>query len=287
MNKLLAAPIKEQMINELKEEIKTLKRTPKLVIIVAKNYNQASAVYVNNKIKTGKEVGIDVELIELEWEDTTKAQLLRQIKELCSKLNKNVQVTSYFVQLPLPHGIVEKDFADMINIEKDTDAFNPLNLGLLFKGQDCVVPCTASGILDIFDYYNIDLAGKDVVIVNRSQIVGIPLIALLLQRDATVQICHSKTKDLKLKCKEADIVITAVGKTNFMDCTWFKHDCIVIDVSMNRDENGKLCGDVKKNHYDYINKITPVPGGVGVLTTINVIKNVIKCAKIQENKNFN
>ena len=286
MNKLIASPIKEKIIEELKQEIKNLNKKPKLTIIVAKNYNQASTVYVNNKIKICEEVGIDTEIIELDWEDITKAQLLKEIKELCYDLNRDEKVTSYFVQLPLPHGIVEKDFAQEINIEKDTDAFNPSNLGLLFKGQDSVVPCTPAGIMDIFDYYNIDLSGKDVVIVNRSQIVGIPLIALLLQRNATVQVCHSKTKDLKEKCRQADVVITAVGKANFMDCTWFNTDAIVVDVSMNRDENGKLCGDVRKDHYDYINKITPVPGSVGIMTTMNVVKNVIKCAKLQENKKF-
>lgn len=283
-NKLFAAPVRECIIENLKNEIKELEKKPKLTIIMAKGYNQASTVYVNNKIKTGKEVGIDVELIELDWEDVTKAQLLKDIRELCYDLNKDEKTTSYFIQLPLPHGITEKDFADVIDVKKDTDAFNPLNLGLLFKGQDSITPCTPSGIMDIFDFYNIDLEGKDCVIVNRSQIVGIPLIALLLQRNATVQICHSKTKGLKEKCKEADIVITAVGKANFMDCTWFKEGSVVIDVSMNRDENGKLCGDVKKDHYDYITNITPVPGGVGGMTVINVIKNVIKCAKLQQNE---
>lgn len=285
-NKLFAAPVKEQIIENLKEEIKQLEKKPKLVIIMAKDFSPASTVYVNNKIKIGKEVGIDVELIELDWEDVNKTQLLNNIKELCYDLNKDEKTTSYFIQLPLPYQINEKDFADMIDVKKDTDAFNPLNLGLLFKCQESIVPCTPSGIMDILDFYNIDLEGKDCVIVNRSQIVGIPLIALLLQRNATVQICHSKTKDLKEKCKTADIVITAVGKANFMNCTWFKEDAVVIDVSMNRDENGKLCGDVNKEHYDYINKIAPVPGGVGVMTTVNVIKNVIKCAKIQQENNI-
>lgn len=274
-------PIKEQIVEELKEEVSKLSYKPTLRIITAEGCSQASTVYVRNKIKLCEEVGLSVEKINLEYIDRTKEEVLTRLKDLITYFNNDLETNSYFIQLPLPYGITEKDFSYLINPKKDCDAFSYQNLGKLYKGEDSLVSCTPQGIMNIFDYYNINLESKDVVIINRSQIVGIPLIKLMMDRNATVTVCHSRTKELKEKCKRADIIVTAVGKANFLTEDYINPNSIVIDVSMNRDSDNKLCGDFKKDLYDKVAMVTPVPGGVGQLTVVNVIKNVIECAKLQ------
>lgn len=276
--------VKESMISELQKKANALKMIPSLKIITAEGFNQASTVYVKNKVALCSRCGVDADVIKLNWEGKTKEEVLNEILFLINHYNADDSVNAYFFQMPLPYGIVEADFITHLNPIKDCDGFHPLHLGLLYKNQDNLTACTPAGIMELLKYYDIPLQGKDVVIVNRSQLVGIPLIPLLLAENATVQVCHSKTVGLKEKVRNADIVITAVGRANFMDSTWFKNGQTIIDVSMNRDENNKLCGDVSKKVYKSKKnlKITPVPGGVGQLTVVKVVENVIKAAQLQQ-----
>ena len=281
-NLLYAKEIRDKQKEELAKEVSMLPFIPHLKIIVAEGLTQASSVYIRNKAKFCSEVGVDYEIVNIEWQNKSKEEVLNTILSLINKYNDDESVTSYFFQMPLPYGIVENDFIKHIRADKDCDGFHPLNLAGLYKKYNCIPACTPQGIMDLLDYYNIPIEGKDVVIVNRSQLVGIPLTAMMINRNATVQVCHSKTKDLKKKVKAADIVITAVGRANFMDSSWFRSGQTIIDVSINRDK-GKLCGDVSKKAYKSKKdiSITPVPGGCGVLTVLNVVKNVVKCAKLQ------
>ena len=281
-NLLYAKEIRDKQKEELAKEVSMLPFIPHLKIIVAEGFEQASSVYVRNKAKFCSEVGVDYEIVNIEWQNKSKEEVLNAILSLINKYNDDESVTSYFFQMPLPYGIVEIDFIKHIRADKDCDGFHPLNLAGLYKKYNCIPACTPQGIMDLLDYYNISIEGRDVVIVNRSQLVGIPLTAMMINRNATVQVCHSKTKDLKKKVKAADIVITAVGRANFMDSSWFRSGQTIIDVSINRDK-GKLCGDVSKKAYKSKKdiSITPVPGGCGVLTVLNVVKNVVKCAKLQ------
>ena len=280
---LYGLEIRDKHKENIKQEVLNLPFIPHLKIIVAEGYEQASSVYVNNKKKFCNEVGVDYEVINLEWQNKNKQEVLSNIIDLINIYNEDDSVTAYFFQMPLPYGIVENDFIRYIKPEKDADGFHPLNLAGLYKKYECIPACTPQGIMDLFDYYNIELSGKDVVIVNRSQLVGIPLAAMLINKNATVQVCHSHTKDLKSKVKQADIVVTAVGKANFMDSSWFRNGQVIIDVSINRDEKGKLVGDVNKKVYKSRKdlSITPVPKGVGSLTVMELINNIIKCAKMQ------
>ena len=282
-NLLYAKDIRDKQKEELAEEVKKLPYIPHLKIIVAEGFEQASSVYVRNKSKFCSEVGIDFEVVNVEWKDKTKEEVLSNILSLIDKFNNDESVTAYFFQMPLPHGIVENDFIKYIRADKDCDGFHPLNLAGLYKKYDSIPACTPQGIMDLLDYYNVSLEGKDVVIINRSQLVGIPLAAMMINKNATVQVCHSRTKDLKDKVRKADVVITAVGRADFMDSSWFRNGQTIIDVSINRDSKGKLCGDVSKKVYKSKKdlNITPVPGGCGVLTVLNVVKNVVKCAKLQ------
>lgn len=283
-NLLYAKNIRDEQKEKLKEEVSSLPFIPHLKIIVAEGYEQSSSVYVRNKAKFCTDVGVDFEIVSLDWQNKTKEEVLSNILSLINTYNADESVTAYFFQMPLPYGIVENDFIKHIRADKDCDGFHPLNLAGLYKKFDSIPACTPQGIMDLLDYYNVDIEEKDVVIVNRSQLVGIPLTAMMINKNATVQVCHSKTKDLKKKVKAADIVITAVGRANFMDSSWFRSGQTIIDVSINRDDKGKLCGDVNKKVYKSKKdlNITPVPGGCGVLTVLNVVKNVKKCAELQQ-----
>lgn len=264
-------------IQELKLEIDSLEKKPTLIIIKVGN-NEASAKYVNNKIKRCKEVGIRSFVVQLE-ETITKQKL----EEVISKLNKDNNTDAILLQLPLPKHLDERYFVNLIKPEKDVDGFSYSNLGKLVAGEETNIACTPKGIIDILKYNNIEIEGKDVLIINRSNIVGKPLAHLFLKENATVTIAHSKTKNLKNKIREYDIVVTAVGKANMFTAKDFKKGQTIIDVSINFDENGKMCGDVKKNDYDEIVKkginITPVPNGVGQTTVLALIEQTVKIVK--------
>ncbi len=254
--------------------------TPGLAVIMVGN-NQASKTYVRNKKMACEKAGIKSEEYLLP-EDASEKEILN----LINKLNTTKEVSGILVQLPLPPHLDSKTICERISPLKDVDAFTSKNIGDLFKGDAKFLPCTPAGILEILKHENINLAGKHCVIIGRSNIVGKPLALLLIQNDATVTVCHSKTKNLEEICKLADIVICAVGKEKFLKKEMVKPGAVVIDVGINRDENGKLCGDADFENLEPIcSKITPVPGGVGPMTVAMLVKNAAKAAEIQNKRN--
>ena len=269
--------IKENLKKDLIKEIKTLKTTPSLVVIQVGN-DPASTVYIKNKKKLCEEVGITC--IHQKYEKIDEKSLIKEIE----KLNKNNQITGILVQLPLPKNINETNIIETIAPEKDVDGLTSKNIGKLFSKQKGLIPCTALGVLKILENTKEPLEGKNIVIVGRSKLIGLPLLALLLNKNATVTICHSKTKNLEETTSKADILIVAIGKKEFITKKYVKKDAIIIDVGINRYEN-KLYGDCKFNELiEKCKYITKVPGGVGPLTVTMLINNIIEAYKIQNKK---
>ena len=268
--------VAEHIKLQVKNEIESLEKDVTLAVIVVGD-NPASKVYVNNKKKACEYIGIRSVEYTLP-EETTEDELL----SLIDVLNDLKCINGILVQLPLPKHIDESKVLERIVPEKDVDGFTAINTGKLWQGEYTLAPCTAMGIIELLDYYNIEIAGKYCVIVGRSNIVGKPLAALLLERDATVTVCHSKTKSLYEITNKADILISAVGKPKFITWGFVKKDAIVIDVGINRDENGKLCGDVDaENVANKVSLLTLVPGGVGPMTVAMLMKNTLTVAKEQ------
>lgn len=268
--KEVANHIKQQV----KEEIENNNLDVTLAVVMVGN-DPASKVYVNNKKKACVEVGIKSAEFTLP-SSTTEDELLLLIQ----LLNNNEDINGILVQLPLPKHINEDKIISAIAVEKDVDGFSAENVGRLWQGDYSVASCTPAGVMELLDYYNIDIAGKHCVIVGRSNIVGKPMAALMLERNATVTICHSKTQNLSAITNQADILIAAVGKSKFITSDLVKNDAIVVDVGINRDENGKLCGDVDfENVKDKTSYITPVPGGCGPMTIAMLMKNTLIAAK--------
>lgn len=256
------------------EELKKKNINPKLAVIMV-GEDPASKVYVRNKSRACEEVGIEYEEYLLDV-NTTQNELI----ELIEKLNKDETVNGILLQSPIPSNLNINEAFRTISPEKDIDGFNPINVGKLVLNQDTFVSCTPYGIMKIFEEYNIDLTGKNVVILGRSNIVGKPLIHCCLNKNATVTSCNSKTKELVKKTKEADILISAIGKANFVKADMVKEDVVIIDVGINRLENGKITGDVDfENVKEKASYITPVPGGVGPMTIAMLMNNVIKATK--------
>ena len=265
--------------NSLKEEVEKIISegvNPCLAVIIVGD-NPASKVYVNNKKKSCAELGIK----SLEYalpEETTEEELLKIIDEL----NKNEDVDGILCQLPLPRHITEKNVINSILPEKDVDAFHPVNVGKIMVGNYDFVPCTPAGVMELIKESGIEIEGKECVVVGRSNIVGKPQAMLLLHKNATVTICHSRTKNLSEKTKNADILIAAVGKPNFITGDMIKPGAVVIDVGINRVEDKKLVGDVEFESASKVaDAITPVPGGVGPMTIAMLMKNTVKAALIQ------
>lgn len=241
----------------------------------------ASKVYVNNKKKACEYCGIR----SLEYalpEETTQEELL----ELIEKLNNDDTVSGILCQLPVPEHINEQAIINAINPKKDVDAFHPVNVGKIMTGNYDFVPCTPAGVMELIKESGIDVNGKECVIVGRSNIVGKPMSMLLLHENGTVTVCHSKTADLKAQTRRADILVAAVGIPKFVKADMVKPGAVVIDVGMDRDENGKLCGDVDFDEVEKVaSAITPVPGGVGPMTIAMLMRNTITAAKrAHENK---
>lgn len=255
----------------LKEKVEKEGISPKLAVILCGD-DEASKVYVRNKSRACEEVGI--EFTEYKLSAETKQE---ELISLIDKLNGDNEIDGILLQSPLPRGLDIQEAFNRIDSAKDVDGFNPYNVGKLTIGQDGFVPCTPYGIMKMFEKYNIDLEGKKAVIVGRSNIVGKPMAQCLLSKNATVTICHSRTKDLAKEVREADIVIAAIGRRGVITADMIKDGAVVIDVGMNRNEEGKLCGDIdfeevsKKASY-----ITPVPGGVGPMTIAMLMNNVVK-----------
>ena len=270
---------------ELKEECDELKKQgihPKLAVIMVGD-NSASKVYVKNKSKACDEIGIKYEEYLMN-SDTAQEELI----ELIKKLNKDESINGILLQSPIPNNLDINQAFKAISYKKDVDGFTPSSVGKLSIGEDTFISCTPYGVIKMFEEYNIDLTGKDLVILGRSNIVGKPLLQCCLNKNATVTICHSKTKNLKEHTKRADIVISAIGKAKFVTKDMIKEGAVVIDVGINRDESGKLVGDVHFENVEPIaSYITPVPGGVGPMTIAMLMHNVIKATKEQNNTNTN
>ncbi|MGL6024172.1 MAG: bifunctional methylenetetrahydrofolate dehydrogenase/methenyltetrahydrofolate cyclohydrolase FolD [Cetobacterium sp.] len=275
--------ISQKVRDSIKSEILEIKEkigmVPGLVVIQVGD-NAASKIYVNSKIKQCAEVGIDSTNYILA-EDITEIELLNKIEEL----NKDESIHGILVQLPLPNHIDTPKVIEAIDINKDVDGFKPENLGKVVLGDDsALISCTPAGILRLFQEYEIDLVGKDVVVIGRSNIVGKPMTALLINEGATVTVCNSKTKKLSEKTKNADVVIVAIGKANFLKGNMVKDGAIIVDVGINRNENNKICGDVDfESVKDKVAYITPVPGGVGPMTIAMLLNNTLKTFKNGKN----
>lgn len=271
--KLVSAKVKEQVRNEV-TALKEQGITPGLAVIIVGD-DPASRVYVNNKKKACADVGFYSEEYALPAE-TTMEQLLGLIDEL----NTRKDINGILCQLPLPKHLDEKEVINRIDSSKDVDAFSPVNVGKITIGEYDFLPCTPAGVMELLAHYNISAEGKNCVVIGRSNIVGKPMALLLLHQNGTVTVCHSRTQNLADVCKNADILVAAVGKANFVTADMVKDGAVVIDVGMNRLD-GKLCGDVK---FDEVSKkasyITPVPGGVGPMTIGMLMKNTLKAAKL-------
>ena len=271
--KMLAQKIR----NELKEEVAMLNENgiiPKLAVIMVGN-NEASKVYVKNKSKACEDVGIKYEEYILP-EETTNEELLNLINEL----NKRKEIHGILLQSPLPkHLDIDVAFEE-IDYRKDVDGFHSTNVGNLVLGRDGFISCTPYGIIKILEEYDIKIQGKHAVVIGRSNIVGKPIAQCLLARNATVTMCHSKTQNLKKITEDADIIVAALGKPKFVKADMIKPGAVVIDVGINRMDNGKLCGDTDyDNLLEKAGYITPVPGGVGPMTVAMLMNNVVKAAK--------
>lgn len=258
------------------EELKKKNINSKLAVIMV-GEDPASKVYVRNKSRACEDVGIEYEEYLLDV-NTTQKELI----ELIKKLNNDKTINGILLQSPIPLNLDINEAFRTISPQKDVDGFNPVNVGKLVLNQDTFVSCTPYGIMKMFEEYNIDLTGKNVVILGRSNIVGKPLIHCCLNKNATVTSCHSKTQNLAQKAKEADILISAIGKANFVTADMVKENAVVIDVGINRLDNGKITGDVDfESVKEKASYITPVPGGVGPMTIAMLMNNVIKATRRQ------
>ena len=264
--KAISLAIKEECRDKVKNE-----KLERCLAVVLVGDDPASAVYVGNKKKACEFCGIRSVSHELSA-DTSEKELL----ELVDKLNKDETIDGILVQLPLPSHIDEDKVIKAISPDKDVDGFHPENVGRLSIGQPGYLSCTPAGIIQLLKRSNVDMDGKNCVVIGRSNIVGKPMALLMLRENATVTICHSHTKDLKEVCKRADILIVAIGKPKMIDASYVKDGAVVIDVGIHRMDNGKLCGDVDFDSVEPVaSKITPVPGGVGPMTIAMLMKNVV------------
>lgn len=274
--------VSQSVKDRIKEEVTALKAehgvVPGLAVIIVGD-NPASRIYVNNKKKACEYVGFDSYEYALP-EETTETELL----ELIKKLNNDEKIDGILCQLPLPKHIDENVIINNIAPNKDVDAFHPVNVGKIMIGDYSFLPCTPAGVMELIASTGVDIKGKECVVVGRSNIVGKPMSMLLLHKSGTVTICHSKTKDLKAECKRADILVAAVGVPNLIKGNMIKEGAVVIDVGMNRLENGKLCGDVEfESASKAAGYITPVPGGVGPMTIAMLMQNTLTAAKVNRN----
>ncbi len=271
--------LSEKIRKELKEEVEQLKSRgikPGISVLLIGD-NPASQVYVRNKKKAAEEIGIVSNVYNLE-KDVPEERVL----DLLNELNRDSTVHGILVQLPLPSHLNEERIISLIDPKKDVDGFHPENMGLLLKGTPRFEPCTPLGIIKILEHYNIKIEGKDAVVVGRSNIVGKPISIMLMKRNATVTICHTKTQNLPEKVSRADILVVAAGKIGAIKGEWVKEGAAVIDVGINRLDNGKLTGDVEfESAKERAGYITPVPGGVGPMTIAMLLANTLRAAKLQ------
>ncbi|MCR5705048.1 MAG: bifunctional methylenetetrahydrofolate dehydrogenase/methenyltetrahydrofolate cyclohydrolase FolD [Eubacterium sp.] len=267
-----------QIKEELKQQVAAYKEQGvEITLAVVKVGNDpASAVYVRNKEKACEYIGVTSRTLALP-EETTEEELLETVKSL----NEDSTVNGILVQLPLPKHIDESKILLAIDPKKDVDGFHPVNVGKMVIGEDTFLPCTPAGIIEMLKRSDVDIEGKECVVIGRSNIVGKPMALLMLRENATVTIAHSRTKDLKEVTKKADILVAAIGKAKFVTSDYVKDGAVVIDVGMDRDENGKLCGDVDyEDVFDKVSAITPVPGGVGPMTVTMLLVNCLRSVEL-------
>lgn len=272
--KALSAKVRSSILAET-EELKKKGVTPGLAVIIVGN-DPASEIYVRNKEKACAECGFYSEKYALPAE-TSQEELLG----LIGQLNQSPQISGILCQLPVPDHISEEAVINAIDPKKDVDAFHPVNVGKIMVGNFNFVPCTPAGVMELIDEYQIDPKGKECVVVGRSNIVGKPMAMLLLHRHGTVTMCHSRTQHLDEVCRRADILVAAVGKAGFITPDMVKDGAVVIDVGINRNAEGKVCGDVDPAVMEKASHMTPVPGGAGPMTITMLMKNTLKAAKIQ------
>ncbi len=274
--KKVSAAVKESVRLETEALKEKYGVTPGLAVIIVGD-DPASRVYVNNKKKACELVGFRSVEYALPAE-TTQEQLLDLVREL----NGDSSINGILCQLPLPKHLDDKAVIEAISPEKDVDAFHAVNVGKIMLGEYDFLPCTPAGVMEMLHSYNIPVEGRECVVIGRSNIVGKPMGMLLLHENGTVTICHSRTKNLAEVCRRADILVAAVGKPKFVTADMVKEGAVVIDVGMDRDENGKLCGDVDfENVKEKCSYITPVPGGVGPMTIATLMKNTLKACRLQ------
>ncbi|MFR7762688.1 MAG: bifunctional methylenetetrahydrofolate dehydrogenase/methenyltetrahydrofolate cyclohydrolase FolD [Eubacterium sp.] len=274
--KAISAEIKE----ELKEKVAEYKKQGvEITLAVVKVGNDpASAVYVRNKEKACEYVGITSRTLALP-EETTEEELLKVVNDL----NEDKAVNGILVQLPLPKHIDESKVLLAIDSNKDVDGFHPVNVGKMVIGEETFLPCTPAGIIEMLKRTDVEISGKECVVIGRSNIVGKPMSMLMLKENATVTIAHSRTKDLKEVTRRADILIAAIGKAKFVTADYVKEGAVIIDVGMDRDENGKLCGDVDFDSVSQVaSAITPVPGGVGPMTVTMLLVNCLRSVELNK-----
>lgn len=273
--KAVSLQVKQQVKQEC-DKLKAKGVTPGLAVIIVGD-DPASQVYVRNKERACEECGFYSVKYALDA-DTPQDEL----NALIDKLNKDEKINGILCQLPLPKHLDDKEVINRIDPIKDVDAFHPVNVGAIMIGDYNFLPCTPAGVMELIRSTGVDVTGKKAVVIGRSNIVGKPMAMLLLHENATVEITHSKTLDLKSITKEADILVAAIGRAKFVTADMVKQGAVVIDVGMNRDENGKLCGDVDfENVKDKCSFITPVPGGVGPMTISMLMRNTLTAAKLQ------
>ena len=266
--KIAATSIKEQ----LKKEFASLSKRACLAIV---HYDDpASASYLKGRLKIAEELGVEIKIFNVDEKQTTE-----DLISLVLDLNNDANIDGIMVDRPLPKQFDENKIINSIISTKDVDGYTSLNLGNLVSNQSCLPSCTPGGALRLLEYYDIDLSGKDALVVGRSVNVGKPLSLMLLNKNATVTISHSKTVDLKEKCKTADIIFLALGRANFLKKEDITDNTIIVDIGINFDENGKMCGDASKECYEIAASYTPVPGGVGVMTNVVLMENLLKAAK--------
>ncbi len=275
--KAVSKAVRERVAKET-QQLKEKGVTPGLAVIIV-GEDPASQVYVRNKERACEEVGFYSEKFALP-ENTTQQELNALVKEL----NERKDINGILCQLPLPSHLDDKEVINLINPIKDVDAFHPVNVGAIMIGDYNFLPCTPAGVMELIHSTGVDVCGKKAVVIGRSNIVGKPMAMLLLHENATVEITHSKTRNLAEITSDADILVAAIGKAKFVGADMVKEGAVVIDVGMNRDENGKLCGDVDFEAVkDKCSYITPVPGGVGPMTISMLMQNTLTAAKLQNN----
>ncbi len=274
--KLISRDTREKIAERRAALYEKTGKVPGLAVVIVGD-DPASKVYVRNKKKGCEEVGFYSEVHEMPA-DTTMEELTEKILSIVSR----DEINGILVQLPLPSHLDERRVIDIIPPEKDVDAFHPVNTGKIMIGNYCFLPCTPAGVMKMLEYEGIDVTGKECVVVGRSNIVGKPMAMLLLQANGTVTVCHSRTRNLPEVTRRADILVSAVGRPKFITADMVKEGAVVIDVGMNRDESGKLCGDVDfDNVIEKASAITPVPGGVGVMTITMLLENTLRAAEAQ------